>query len=95
VLFYAHWQVAEMAPEDKKPEIFKTLDSFGSWLFSKKEPEEKRLEQFDESEYENFCERVKCDKKQGEDPADVLREQLENSTPKAPPELPDGKICPE
>jgi len=91
VLFYVHWQVAEMAPEDKKPEMFKTLDSFGSWLFTKKEPEEERLEQFDEYEYNSFCARVK----KGDDPAVILSEQLENTTFKAPPELPGDEICPE
>tara|TARA_R110002126_G_scaffold1051_1_gene6414 strand:+ start:33943 stop:35976 length:2034 start_codon:yes stop_codon:yes gene_type:complete len=89
-LFYAHWQVAEMAPEDKKPALFKTLDSFGSWLFSKKEPEEERLEQFDQSEYNSFCARVNIDGDSGEDAADILCEQLNSASTKALPEWPHG-----
>ncbi|NCT56795.1 MAG: hypothetical protein GW760_03655 [Legionella sp.] len=89
VLFCAHWQVAEMAPEDKKPELFKALDSFGAWIFSKTEPEDNGLEQFDEREYNNFCQRVKND----EDPAVILSEQLKNKALKAPPELPSDEIC--
>jgi len=76
VLFYAHWQVAEMAPEDKKPEMFKALDSFGSWLFLNKEPEEERLEQFDESEYNSFRGRVNIHGDSGDDAADILRAAL-------------------
>jgi hypothetical protein len=90
VLFYVHWQVAEMVPEDKKPEMFKTLDSFGSWLFSKKEPEEGRLEQFDDSEYNSFCTRVNIHGDSGEDAADILCEQLNSASTKALPEQPHG-----
>ncbi|MDF1683876.1 MAG: hypothetical protein P1U36_04375 [Legionellaceae bacterium] len=90
-LFYAHWQVAEMAPEDKKPEMFKALDSFVSWIFSKEAPAEKGFEQLNEAEYNDFCARIK----KGDEPTVILNEQLEKTMPKAPPELPDGKICPE
>lgn len=88
VLFYANWQVAEMAPEGKKPEMFARLDNFCDWLLAREKPEEKGLEQFDENEYKKVCDKVNENK----DPAELLREQVERKTP---PELPVGDICPE
>ncbi|MDF1828317.1 MAG: hypothetical protein P1U39_08575 [Legionellaceae bacterium] len=88
-LFYAHWQVAEMAPEDKKPELFKALDSFGDWIFSKTEPEDEAFEPFDEKAYQHFNTMAVEYKA---DPVLVLERQL---TSKPPPKLPDGNICPE
>jgi hypothetical protein len=88
-LFYAHWQVAEMAPEDKKPELFKALDAFGDWIFSKTEPEDEAFEPFDEKAYQHFNTMAVEYKA---DPVLVLERQL---TSKPPPKLPDGNICPE
>jgi hypothetical protein len=90
-LFYANWQVAEMAPEGQKPELFASLDKFGTWLFSGEKPEQKGLEQFDEQAYEQFCQGVG----DGRDPAVILIEQLKPNSPKASPDLPSDDICPE
>lgn len=89
-LFYANWQVAEMAPQDKKPKLFAVLDDFGAWLFPGSEPEQKELEHFDEEAYKTVCTAVEADV----DPEDILNKQLKIEASQARPDLTHEDICP-
>jgi len=91
VLFCTHWQVAEMAPEGKKPRFFASLDVFGTWLFSNKKEEKQMFHSFRQDQYEDFCACMA----EGKNPREILRAQLEQSMPSLPCEDANENRCPE
>jgi len=81
VLFYANWQVAEMAPEGQKLGMFASLDAFYDWFFLVKASESNALAVDDKDDYKDFCQCIE----RGNDPTELLLKQLEQKKPLAPP----------